>query len=62
MEAVKNGIAKINVGTEIRQTYEKALKEKPVDTGYAQRKLEQNLTQLICDYYYIKNSIQKLGN
>ena len=51
LEAIKNGIAKINVGTEIRQVYERALKEKPGDVPYAQQQLEKSITGLICDYY-----------
>ncbi len=34
--AISAGIAKINVGTELRQTYEYALDEKPGDIAYAQ--------------------------
>lgn len=56
LEAIKNGIAKINVGTEIRQVYEKSLKEKPGDILCAQLQLEKSITSLICDYYHCKGS------
>ncbi len=37
--AIQNGIAKINVATEIRQPYELAMQEKPGDIAYAQEKV-----------------------
>ncbi len=39
LRAMANGIAKINVATEIRQPYEFALEEKPGDIIYAQEKV-----------------------
>ena len=36
LRAIENGIAKINVATEIRQPYEFALEERPGDIAYAQ--------------------------
>ncbi|NLE66791.1 MAG: class II fructose-bisphosphate aldolase [Lentisphaerae bacterium] len=51
LEAIKNGIAKINVGTEIRQVYESAMKERPGDIVHAQAQVEKSVTGLVCDYY-----------
>ena len=60
LEGIKNGIAKINVGTEIRQAYEKGLAEKNNDVGFAQKKTYDKMTELICDYYGIKGSAARL--
>ena len=45
---IKAGIAKINVGTEIRQCYEKALEEKN-DIGYAQEAVYARVRDIIGD-------------
>ncbi|HOK53236.1 MAG TPA: class II fructose-bisphosphate aldolase [Armatimonadota bacterium] len=58
-EAIKNGIAKINVGTDIRQPYERMLAE----TGSvkdAQAAVAEKMNQLICDVYRINGSASKL--
>ncbi len=47
LEAIQAGIAKINVGTEIRQSYENALEEKPGDVAYAQEKVYER-TRWVC--------------
>jgi len=52
LEAIKAGIAKINVGTEIRQTYEFALEEKPGDIEYAQKKVYERTRDYIKNYLY----------
>ena len=51
LEAIRNGIAKVNVGTEIRQVYESALKEKPGDVAYARAMVEKSVAGLVRDYY-----------
>ena len=56
LDAIKNGIAKINIGTEIRQDYERALKEKPGDIEYARKKLADKVAYLVKDYYKIKGA------
>ena len=56
--AIKNGIAKINVGTVIRQAYEKKLKEKK-DLRYAQEAVTKAVTKIINDYQ-ISDSIKVL--
>ncbi|MEK6645047.1 MAG: class II fructose-bisphosphate aldolase [Candidatus Firestonebacteria bacterium] len=57
LEGIKNGIAKVNVSTEVRQVYEVALKEKPGDIDNAQKKLSLKLEELIRKYYNIENSV-----
>jgi fructose/tagatose bisphosphate aldolase len=48
--AVKKGIAKVNVGTEIRQTYETALKESG-DVAAAQDAVYNRTCWLLKDYF-----------
>jgi ketose-bisphosphate aldolase len=60
LEGIKNGISKINIGTEIRQAYEKGLKEKPGDVGYAREKVSLKIKELIRDYYEIEGSFNTL--
>lgn len=62
LEGIKNGIAKINIGTEIRQTYEKALKENPGDIEYGRLKVSEKIKELICDYYGIKGSAEIISS
>jgi ketose-bisphosphate aldolase len=52
LEAVKAGIAKINVGTEMRQAYEFALQEKEGDIAYAQDKVYHKVREYIAGYLY----------
>lgn len=52
LEAVKAGIAKINVGTEMRQAYEFALQEKEGDIAYAQDKVYTKVREYISGYLY----------
>jgi ketose-bisphosphate aldolase len=59
LEAVKNGLSKLNIGTEIRQAYERALNE----TGSvqkAQKSVSESMEYLIVDYYQIEGSREKL--
>ena len=53
LEAVKNGITKINVGTNLRQAYEKGLKDN-IDS--AKRAVAVEVEYIITDYYGIKGS------
>lgn len=62
LEAVKNGITKINIGTEVRQSYEKGLKEKPGDIEYGRERVKLKVRELIQDYYGIEGSADKLQN
>ncbi len=50
LAAIKKGIAKVNVGTEIRQTYEKALKETG-DLSAAQDAVYDRTCWLLKDYF-----------
>ena len=58
-QAIRHGIAKINIGTDIRQPYVKALDE----TGSvqaAQKAVAQEMRQLIRDVYHIDGSASQL--
>jgi fructose-bisphosphate aldolase class II len=50
LDAINVGIAKINVGTELRQAYEFALDEKPGDIVYAQEKVYRVCRDYISNY------------
>lgn len=57
--AIRNGIAKINIGTDIRQPYVKTLDE----TGsvkHAQNAVREKMRQIICDVYHIDGSASRL--
>lgn len=61
LKAISNGIAKINVGTEIRQPYEFALEEKPGDIAYAQQKVYERTRMVIHDFLHTTGNHSKLG-
>lgn len=52
LKAVENGIAKINVATEIRQPYEFALEEKPGKIAYAQEKVYERTRWVIREFLH----------
>ena len=56
LRAIETGIAKINVGTEIRQAYEFALEEKPGNIVFAQEKVYDRVRDII------KNFLRTSGN
>jgi ketose-bisphosphate aldolase len=58
-EAIKNGITKINIGTEIRQAYERGFKESTGDIGFACSKVSEKMKELI-DLYGIRGSVKRL--
>jgi len=58
-EAIKNGITKINIGTEIRQAYEKGFKESTGDIEFACSKVSEKMKELI-SLYGIQGSANKL--
>jgi len=60
LKAMANGIAKINVGTEIRQPYEFALEEKPGDIAYAQEKVYERARWVIHDFLRTTGNHSKL--
>jgi len=55
LAAVKRGIAKINIGTDLRQTYERALKA-PQDVTDAQEAVYERTSWLLCDYLHISGT------
>jgi len=61
LDAVRAGITKINVGTEMRQTYETALKERDGCVEYAQERLYERAVGYIRDYLCNSNLKTELG-
>ena len=59
LRAMESGIAKINVGTEIRQPYEFALEEKPGDIAYAQKKVYDRTRWVIREFLRTTNNHDK---
>ncbi|MBS7614882.1 class II fructose-bisphosphate aldolase [Candidatus Bathyarchaeota archaeon] len=60
LAGIKNGVTKINIGTAIRQAYEKELRK----TGRiesSQNMVKEEIRQLIVDYYGIRGSAEKLA-
>ena len=60
LKAMENGIAKINVGTEIRQPYEFALEEKSGDIAYAQEKVYERTRWVIREFLRTTGNHSKL--
>lgn len=60
LRAMEKGIAKINVGTEIRQPYEFALEEKPGDIAYAQEKVYERTRWVINEFLKTSGNHTKL--
>lgn len=56
LDAMQNGIAKINVATEIRQPYEFALEERPGDIAYAQQKVYERTRWVIHEFLRTSNN------
>lgn len=61
LEAVENGIAKINVATEIRQPYEIALAESAGDIESAQERVYQRTRWVIHDFLQTSGNYDKLN-
>ena len=59
LAAIQNGIAKVNVGTVIRQAYERALKENK-NVNSARDAVRIEVENLIRDYYNIEGSATRL--
>ncbi|MDR0474347.1 MAG: class II fructose-bisphosphate aldolase [Treponema sp.] len=59
-KGIKAGIAKINVGTEIRQTYEKAIEVKN-DIGYAQEAVYTKVREIIINMEISNNHSMLFG-
>ncbi len=60
LRAMENGIAKINVATEIRQPYEFALEEKPGNITYAQEKVYDRTRWVIREFLRTTDNHDKL--
>jgi len=58
LDAINNGIGKINVGTEIRQPYELAQEEKPGDIEYAREQVYNRTRWVISEF--LKTSGNKI--
>lgn len=56
LRAIENGIAKINVATEIRQPYEFALEEKPGNIAFAQEKVYDRTRWVIREFLHTTNN------
>lgn len=56
LDAVKNGIAKINVATEIRQPYEAALEEKPGDFILAKQRVYDRTRWVLRDFLQVSGN------
>lgn len=60
LQAIVNGVKKINVGTEIRQPYERALEEKPDDTAYAQQQVYERTRWVLHDFLKVTDNRETL--
>ena len=61
LDAIGAGIAKINVGTELRQTYEAALAESNNDVAFAQNAVYQRTRDYIHGYLYNTDLFDAMG-
>lgn len=52
LQAIAHGIAKINVGTEIRQPYEQAIEARPNDLAYAQDQVYARTRKVIHEFLH----------
>jgi fructose-bisphosphate aldolase class II len=59
LAAIKKGITKVNVGTEIRQTYERALREEG-DLASAQDAVYDRTCWLIKDYFGLSGTRERV--
>ena len=59
LQAIQNGIAKVNIGTEIRQTYEQALR-KSNNVSVAQDAVFKHTRYLISEYFEIAGTRDKI--
>lgn len=60
LEAIRHGITKINVGTEIRQAYERAVRTYG-DIEKAQEAVTRKVEELVTGYYEIRGSARRLA-
>ncbi len=60
LDAVKNGIAKINVATEIRQPYEAALEEKPGDIILAKQRVYDRTRWVLREFLNVSGNAKRM--
>jgi len=60
LSAIRNGITKINIGTDIRQAYERAFRSQKETVEYAQQEVSSKIRELICNVYHIERSVHKI--
>lgn len=60
LQAIANGVAKINVATEIRQPYELALEQNPFDIASAQEKVYDRTRWVLHDFLQVTDNKSKL--
>jgi len=60
LQAIQHGICKINIGSEIRQTYEAALRETK-DVSAAQKAVYERTASMIRDYFELSGSRAKIN-
>lgn len=59
-EAVRNGIAKINIGTDIRQAYERALRESDGDVASGRKAVVERIRRLVSEDFRVEGSAAAL--
>jgi len=61
LRAIQGGVAKINVGTEIRQPYALALEQRPGDIQHGQEKVYERARWVMRDFLGVSGSRGKIG-
>jgi fructose/tagatose bisphosphate aldolase len=59
LEAIKNGLTKLNIGTDIRQAYEQALRSTG-SVDEARKACAEKMEYLIVDYFNVQGSLASL--
>jgi fructose/tagatose bisphosphate aldolase len=59
LEAIKNGLTKLNIGTDLRHAYERTLRSTD-SVEEAQMAVSEKMEYLIVDFYNIEGSRKKL--
>lgn len=62
LDAIRHGVAKINIGTEIRQPYELSLLERPGDIAWAQERVYQKTRWVLHDFLKLTDSYELLND
>ncbi len=61
LEAIRNGIAKLNIGTDIRHAYERAAGPDLKDVAAGVAGVARRMEELICGVYGIQGTAERLG-